>query len=341
MTFVGGTDLNAVSPDENVATATIGNPAGDKLEAEIVVTGVKKGSALFTFRDGANARLGTASLAVNVTENGAVAQYDISVDNSISDEDLAEIDGAVTNATGITKEQISTDATIDANDDKYVKLRIKGLNSAGQEINSKPLANTYTVTTNVSAKDVLAATPTFSADGFIVVEAGTNAGTATITVTNNTDGKVFKTFQIKVTDVGVNVTGVEFKNIVAPTYATTLNYEDFLSYTETGTGFDPAIKGLTLSKAVTQPVRLALTAGTSITGKANDLYIDKNGNGKYDLGEIKVGSIAFGKAGTIGEFTTDAVNGFAVSSNDDGTVIFKVLNSEDEVVASKALSINF
>ena len=171
-----------------------------------------------------------------------------------------------------------------------MKLRLKGLNSAGQEIVDKPLATSYTVTTNVSAADVLASPATFSAGGFIVVE----AGTATITVTDNTDGKIAKTFQVNVTDIGNNLTGATLKTLQNPTYETTLNYEDFLSYTETSA--DPAITGLTLSKSTSQPVRLALTAQAGAKG---DLYIDKNGDAKYDAGEIKVGSMAFGFAGTI------------------------------------------
>ncbi|MFJ8246748.1 hypothetical protein [Peribacillus asahii] len=331
MTFVGGTDLKAVSSNNTVATATVGNPSGAKLEAEIQISGVDTGSALFTFRDNANAKLGTTSLAATVTENGTLSQYTVAVDNDITSTDLTAINTAVGKT--LVKEQISTDATIDIKDDSYVKLSLKGLNSAGQEIDAKPAASSYTVTTNVSAAGVLAATPTFSADGFIVVEAGTKAGTATITVTNKADGKVVKTFQVTVTDIGNNVTGATFKNITAPTYETTLNYEDFLSYTESSK--DPIITGLTLSKSTTQPVRLALTTG------AGDLYIDKDGDAVYDAGEIKVGSVAFGNAGTITNFTTNAVTGFKVTTADDGTVIFKVLNSEDEVVASKALTINF
>ena len=296
--------LQVVSSNENVAKVTIANPVttnNPKLDAVVTITGEDTGSAVITFRDKANAKLGSTSISASVTENGTVSQYSINADTSISDSDMDKLDDVVT---GITKEQISTDATIDSNSDAYVKLNIKELNSAGSELGDAKAAD-YTVTTAVSKADVLDTVTTFNSgnatpkngtseqNGYILVKAGTKAGTATIKVTNDLNGKVVKTFTVTVTDVGYNVTGASFKNITAPDYATTLNYEDFLSYTEAGATYDPTINGLTLSKSTTQPVRLDLSTA--------DLYIDKNGDGNYLLadGDIIVGSVAFGKSGTI------------------------------------------
>ncbi len=107
--------------------------------------------------------------------------------------------------------------------------------------------------------------PYYKDNGFLVVQAGTKAGTATITVTNASDGKIVKTFQVTVEKVGYNVTAATLKNVAAPTYATTLKYKDFLTYTESAN--DPIITGLTLSKSSAQPVRLELSSDT--------LYIEK------------------------------------------------------------------
>ena len=105
LTFVGGTDLTAVSSNDTVATATIGNPSGNKLEATMTITGVDTGSALFTFRDKASAKLGSTSVTATVTENAKVSQYSLAVDNEISSGDLADIDTAVTsNTVALVKE---------------------------------------------------------------------------------------------------------------------------------------------------------------------------------------------------------------------------------------------
>lgn len=340
---ITGANLAIVNSDNSVATAAISQTTADiEGDGELTFTGVKAGSTSVTFRDASGVKIGTTAVKANVTSNDTLSQYSISVDNDITTTavtgDVALV-GAATGA-AVTKDDISTDATLDLLTDKYVKLNLKGLNSAGVEVSNQLVDGTvpdYNVTTNVSADGVLAATPTFSEDGFLVVEAGTKAGTATITVTNATDSKIVKTFSIKVEKVGYNVNGATLKNVSAPTYNQTLNYEDFLTYKSADN--DPLISGLTLSKDASQPIRLALTAQAGAVG---DLYIDKNADGIYDATDVKVGSVVMTTSGTIAAApVADAIAGIAVATGDDGTVLFKVVDNNGNVVATKAVTVNF
>ncbi len=357
MDFTANSDLNVVSSDNAIATADglLGNgtgslvdPTGAKLEADLTIDGVDTGSAIFTFRNGAGAKIGTTSVKATVTDNTAVSQYTLAVDNDITSGDVTTLDGVITGLgfASITKNDVSTDATIDNGSDAYVKINIKGLNSAGQEILSTPVATTnYTVTavnpSNVNVLDTTFGTNgVLAQNGYILVKAGTDAGTATITVTDASNANVTKTFKVTTTNVGYTVTGVNFKNVAAPTYATTLDVKDFLSYTNSAN--DLIITGLTLSKPVSQAIRLDSGDGTT-------LYIDKDGNGTNNPGDIEVGSIVISTTGTFANIATDAASGLSVLTGDDGTVIFKVLNTgsdkvvsaDDQVVATKAVKVDF
>ena len=175
-------------------------------------------------------------------------------------------------------------------------------------------------------------------DGFFVLEAGDETGTATITVTSVENGNIAATFKVTVEEVGHDVTGVTFKNVPEVDYAQTLNYEDFLTYKKTAN--DPIISGIKLSKSVAQPVRLDLATA--------DLYVDKNANGVYSTeeGDFVVGSIAITTTGdnmpaatAADEDLADVVEGFAVATGDEGTLLFKVLDTEGKVVATKAVTV--
>ena len=155
------------------------------------------------------------SVKATVTNNEAISQYLLSVDNNITTDDLATIftDASLT----LTKNDISTDATIDTGDDQYVKINIKGANSAGQVIVDKPATTEYIVS-NVSSSDtdVLATAwgvnGILAKDGYILVKAGTEKGSATITVKDAVNPSITKTFKVTVTDKGFTVSGVTFKS---------------------------------------------------------------------------------------------------------------------------------
>ena len=172
----------------------------------------------------------------------------------------------------------------------------------------------------------------YEGKGFLVVEAGEEAGTATITVKSTTNGNIEASIKVKVEEVGFDVTKATFKNIAAVDYAQTLNYEDFLQYTEGAN--DPIISGITLSKSVAQPVRLDSTEVT--------LYVDKNANGVYSTeeGDFVVGSVALtGTKDYAADY--DVVTGVEAVRGNEGLIIFKVLDTEGKVIATKSVDAEF
>lgn len=344
----GAGNVEVVGTNTTKATASLADSTAPKGEAVLTITGGSDGagSSVFTFRDAAGVKIGTTAITANVTTNADLSQYSLAVDSDISADDVTAV-ATATSAT-VVEDQISTDATLDLQSDKYLKLNIKGLNSAGVEVVSAPASASYNVTVAPSRDGVLAATPFFKDNGFLVIEAGSKTGTATITVTNAADSKIVKTFKVTVTDVGYNVTGATLKNVANPTYSQTLNYEDFLSYTEAAN--DPVISGLTLTKNVAQPIRLdedgseTNTAGD--TSAIGSLYIDKDADGIFNNDDSLVGSVTITTTGTIAanvgnEPIADVTAGVAVASGDDGTVLFKVLDSKGNVVATKAVTVDF
>ena len=86
-----------------------------------------------------------------------------------------------------------------------MKIDLKAFNSQGFELKGAHTnSNQYTVKVNQSRANVIKAA--HKANGFIVVEAGTVTGSATIEVTSNTDSRVSQTIQVDVIDKGYNAT---------------------------------------------------------------------------------------------------------------------------------------
>ena len=332
-----GANVSLQQSDTSKVVGSLASSTDESGEAILTLTGQNNGtgSNVITFRDSANSKIGTTAVTVTVTDNNTLSQYSYKVDDSISTTDVTDVTTAV--GVAVSKEQISTDTTLDLLDDKYLKVDLKGLNSAGVEVSNQNVnSSDYNVTVNQSAAGVLDASPVVKANGFLVVKAGSRAGTATITVTNATDANISKTFQVTVEKVGYNVTAATLKTVTDPTYATTLDYSDFLTVTKTVN--DPIVSGLTLSKSVAQPIRLALT---SQAGAKGDLYIDKNADNVYDANDVKVGSVVITTTGKIADTTFDAIAGVDVVAGDEGTVLFKVLNTAGDVIATKASKVNF
>lgn len=350
-----GTDFTVHSSDETVAVENgISTPSGDgRLEYTVTVDGVDTGTADFTVRNAADTRIGP-SVRVNVTENVSISKYTLTVDNAISAGDVTKVVNA--GGTDATKNNVSTDATIDTGDEKYVKIDVKAFNSANQELPAPTAGTDFEVTAvNASDSDVLDSgfgnvvgyEGVHQEDDYLIVKAGSNDGTVTITITDKNNSNVKQTIKLTVTDKGVAVTNVAFKNVPTVNYATTLDYEDFLSYTKSTN--DPRISGLTLSRTYTQAVRLDTTAAIAAPNLSNvdGLYIDLNGNGTYDNGEPVVGYVGMATTGDVyvgGAVNTVAVaatTGYAVESGSDGNVLFRVYNDKEEIVATKVVKVDF
>lgn len=351
-----GTDFTVHSSDETVAIVhEIGEASKDgKLEFKVIVEGVDTGTADFTIRNAADTRIGS-SVRVNVTDNVTISKYTLTVDNSISGGDVAKVNEALEASNlpqDATKNNVSTTSTIDTRDKKYVKIDVKAFNSANQQLPAPTADEDFTVTAvNASDSDVLdskfGTDGVYAKDDYLIVKAGSNDGTVTITITDKNNSNVKQTIKLTVTDKGVAVTNVAFKNVPTINYATTLDYEDFLYYTKSGDR-DPRIDGLTLSRTYSQAVRLTSDiVGTTDLDNVDSLYIDLNGDGKFDEGEPVVGYVGMATTGDVyvgGDVNTDAVKatvGYAVEAGSDGYVIFRVYNDKGEIVATKAVKVDF
>ncbi|MEK4253440.1 S-layer homology domain-containing protein [Ureibacillus sp. FSL K6-2830] len=346
-----GTDFTVHSSDETVAKVQEidSTPSTDgKLEFKVIVEGVDTGTADFTIRNKADTRIGS-SVRVNVTDNVTISKYTLTVDNSISDGDVKKVQDA--GGTDATKNNISTTSTIDTRDKKYVKIDVKAFNSANQLL-PDPTAGTDFEVTAVNASDSDVLDETFGTKGvvanddYLIVKAGSNDGTVTITITDKNNSNVKQSIKLTVTDKGVAVTNVAFKNVPTINYATTLDYEDFLSYTKSGDR-DPRINGLTLSRNYSQAVRLTsdIVGETTLTN-VDSLYIDLDGDGAFTVGEPVVGYVGMATTGDVyvnGDVNKTAVkatDGYAVEAGSDGYVIFRVYNDKGEIVATKAVKVD-
>lgn len=344
---VTASNLFIEQSDNTKAVASISGVTSDETgyaTLQFVGQNAGIGTNTVTFRDAAvgGAKIGTTAVKATVTSNDDLAKYNLAVDSIISTGDVTAVETAAGLVAGtLTKADISTDATLDRLSDKYLKLDLSGVNSAGVKVSDQDnQTGDYVTTVNQSSAGVLATTPTVDANGFIVVEAGTTTGTATITVTNATNNKVVATYKVTVEEKGYNVTGATLKTPSAPTFASTLTYKDFLTYTAADQ--DPVVNGLTLTKDSAQPVRL------DITSTVGNLYIDKNADGKYvaNDGDIIVGTAVITTTGTIASNASntpiaDITAGVAVASGDNGTVLFKVIDNNNKVVATQAVKVDF
>ena len=74
-----------------------------------------------------------------------------------------------------------------------------------------------------------------------------------MTVKNKATGKTY-TQRITVVDQGFKIKSVSFKSLVAPTYDKKFDYKSVL--TVTGSANDDIVKGITLTKSASQPIRI-------------------------------------------------------------------------------------
>jgi hypothetical protein len=185
----------------------------------------------------------------------------------------------------------------------------------------------------VESKDGVITVNDVDGNGKILVE-GLKEGTATVKVTDDETGKTY-TKKFTVVDQGYTIKSVSFKSISESDYPKTYNYKTALTVTTTGN--DPIIKGITLNKAASQAIRMDLADG--------QLYIDKDADGVYSDGDTDLGWFQIVTVGTIAGEDAPAVDdidaGIKTQAGDDGTIIFKVMNpDEDKVIDSTSVDIS-
>lgn len=325
-------DIYVKSSNSDIFDTKVTSVKTDASESGTVVTlGTPKdtGSTTLSFydSDSYSYRIGSSSLTLTVLENGDISKATLDLYKPISDSDAASI------VSGTDKGAFSEDATIDVSDDNYVVYQLNQFTSDGVLLGAADIKDEVTVAQ--SRADVL--DKNFGKNGVDIVGdkiviKGNKEGTATIKVTDPDTGLTY-TKKITVVDQGNSIKSVSFKSITKPTFSTTLKYSTALNKTDSG-DLDPKISGITMNKSVSQSIRLDLDNGR--------LYIDKNANGEYNDGtDTEIGTFTITAVGDFDNSVTNLKDGIKVVSGDDGTVIFKVLDTDGDVVAATSVKIDF
>lgn len=333
--------LTVVNSDKTVATTVDTLPVTTAGDAALPFTALKAGSTSVTFKDAAGAAISSNQVKVTVTDNADLKKYKLTAnDGVIADTDA---DALVSGSKAV---EFSTDTTLDMEADKYLNINLTGVNSDGNPLADaaqKIASGDYDVEVAQSRNGVLADINNdtkFVKDngGSLTIKAGDLTGTATITVKNKANNTIVGSITVTVTKVGYNVTSATFKDVQSPTFGKTITYKDVLNYKEAGTGKDPVITGLGLTKNAAQPIRLALTDQAPLV--KGDLYIDLDADGVFNNKDVKVGSLELTKTDGIAD-APDVIDGIDVVSGDNGTILFKVVDKSGNVVGTKAITVKF
>ena len=165
---------------------------------------------------------------------------------------------------------------------------------------------------------------------------GNKKGTATISL-KDSKGVNVGVVTVTVADNGAKITGVTFKPQTTLNYGKTVDYETFLT---TSDSVDPVVSGVTLSKTTNNSVRIT---------SSGLLYLDQDGNSSYalandkPLGQIELSSIAETGTLTVSGLTSTVASAPTVTK---GTLIFKIkdVNSagvaKTDILASTSLYVN-
>ncbi|WP_097027934.1 cell wall-binding repeat-containing protein [Clostridium peptidivorans] len=325
-------DIYVKSSNSDIFDTKLTSKATDASESGTELTlGLPKdtGSTTLSFYDSDtySYRIGSSSLTLTVLENGDISKSTLDLYKPVSDDDAASI------VSGTDKGAFSEDTTIDVSDDNYVVYQLNQFTSDGVLLGAANVKDEITVAQ--SRADVLDknfGTNGVQVDGDKIIIKGNKAGTATIKVTDPDTGLTY-TKKITVVDEGNSIKSVSFKSIAKPTYSTTLKYSTALNKTDSG-DLDPKISGITMNKSVSQSIRLDLDNGR--------LYIDKNANGEYNDGtDTEIGTFTISAVGDFDNSYTNLKDGIKVVSGDDGTVMFKVLDTDGDVVAATSVKVDF
>jgi putative cell wall-binding protein len=294
---------------------------------EFTVTSLNKaGSATLTFKQ-SDLKLGT--LSVTVSDDGVITKKTLNlvkVDNDAKFDDLMSSDIA-TIADVDSKDDFSTDTTLDRADDFLVIYEVGQYNAAGMKIGSDVLTDLVIVESKAGVLD--SATDFYNDDKKLVIVAGDETGTATVKFKS---AGVLRQVKVTVIDEGYTIKSISLKTPPTTEYGRTYKWSNVLNYTSTGN--DPIVTGITLNKAAAQEIRFE--AGS------NTFYIDKDSDGEYDGGvlDVPVGTFELAVAGDDLEVTDDGgVDVVVAAIGDEGTIIFKVLDNSGKVVASKSVAI--
>lgn len=261
-----------------------------------------------------------ASMRVEVTKNNAVVESKL---------EIVE-----------TKDYAST-STLDLSESKENKLilALNLYNSDGMVIGKGSFnGGKYSYESldeTVATVDTTYASGSFSGEELTVT--AKKVGSTTIVVREKSTDKVMDKMVINVVNRELAIDKIDFKpqipTITSSNKVVTLN--DFLE-TEKGTA-DSIVKGITLTKPVSSPVRIAETNQNSYPNSIsiNELYVDRDNNGTFSEGDVKLGWVTVSVLDNEGITVTPISTSYLTKMIDmntnkaSGTVIVKVLKDKD------------
>lgn len=311
---------------------------------EFTLTPGKKGTATLTFKSG-TVKLGT--FVVTVSDDETVAKTELVLHKVDTNSKYNALPDDVRNHLGAgaaSKDNFSADTKLDISDDCFVLYKVNKLNEAGIVLGTdKKLAFKFADDVVQSKADVLDETKTkfIEGSGYLVIAAGKETGTATVKF-KDYYGKLY-TIRVTVVNEGYNIKSISLKTPATSDFGKSYKWSAVVNYTSTGN--DPIVTGVTLNKAAAQEIRFS--------PDSYQFYIDKDSSGDLDLstGDTLVGYLVITTTGkvagssdvtTIGDNgTTTGLTGSSITTQtgDDGTIIFKVFDVNDKVVASKSVKV--
>ncbi|MBU3160884.1 Ig-like domain-containing protein [Clostridium frigoris] len=225
------------------------------------------------------------------------------------------------------KSDFSVNTSIDVSGDKYLAYQLEEYNSDNVSLgfDSNPDITIATSRADVVTVEVV--------DKKIVVIAG-KAGIATIVITDSNTNTKYK-IKITVVDEENIIKSVSWKSVTNPTHAVKYDYTKVL--TTTSSDNDPKVSGINLSKSSSYTIRIQLV--DMVSGM---LYVDKNGNGTYDLNrDTTIGTLSVLVLGRHMPADDNYTDGITVKSGEDCNIIFVIKDKNGNAVPSKSIIDNF
>ncbi|MEL1133806.1 cell wall-binding repeat-containing protein [Desulfitobacterium sp. THU1] len=324
-----GSVLTADVSNEVVLDAATETLASGAFTVTLATPKASGNSTVTFFADGI--KIGT--FVVTVSTDTAINKKTFEMYKVDTTQKLATMNAAL--AATLEKSNFSTDTTIDIADDQYLVYQVANFNAGNIFLGNDTLSFTFATDVIESKSGVLDSTDTAivtDADGNdrLVIKAGTETGTATVKVKDNS-GKLY-TVKVTVINQGYTIKSVSLKTPATSNYGKTYDYKSVLNYTAAGTGSHPIVTGITLNKAAAQELRFDTTNA--------EFYIDKDSDGTNNDSAV-VGTLVITGVGTIGGVSNPGdASSFTTQTGDNGTIVFKILDNDGKIVASKSVGVD-
>ena len=336
---LANTAYTATIQDTSIVTRAALATTNNKGEGKITVSlpnPLKPGTTAVAIKNNSGVTVG--SFAVTVTQNETIANQVLETQKPTEAEILAGQ---------------SADLTLDKATEQKVDLELVKYTSENVKVGAQDLdgykvkfdKNVVKVNTNNTGElTISGTTPELTIEASVLATA--KLGYTDIQLYDKA-GKLVGTQRVTVADNTPKLTGLTVKEIPAITFAgKTVNYKDLLTITETAG--DDIVSGASLSVEASSVVRIVDATGTSTTNGLilGDLYLDVNGDGKYNVADkdIKLGKVEITKTSDSNDYldVKGIIAGASTGVNAKGTLLITVKDNSDtpKIVSSSSITVN-